>query len=368
MATRIAIHRDRKIHKNGEVQSYSDRWRVVARNKGAEVKIVDAFAPDFFDRLNGCDGFMWRFGYAARQRLFARRLLPAVEHGLGIPVFPSWKTAWHFEDKIGQNYLLQAAKIPTPRTWVFWYLEAAIDFCSRASYPLVLKLAIGFQSANVRLLNDPDEATNWARLMFGPGTTSLAQTFSAGRRSALRRVHDAARALSGRTVVEKYKKAELQQGYFFVQEFLPANEFDTRVTIIGNRAFAFRRFNRPNDFRASGSGKINWDPADIDLETVRLAFQVAQQLGTQSLAVDALRRAEDRLIIEISYTYASWAVRDCPGHWVLHGDPQRGELEWVAGHLSSEDAILEDFLAVIRRSAPKSSKRSHALYAASSRS
>jgi len=29
-------------------------------------------------------------------------------------------------------------------------------------------------------------------------------------------------------VIEKYKKAELQQGYFFVQEFLPGNESDTR--------------------------------------------------------------------------------------------------------------------------------------------
>jgi hypothetical protein len=156
----------------------------------------------------------------------------------------------------------------------------------------------------------------------------------------------------------------LQQGYFCVQEFLPGNEFDTRVTIIGNRAFAFRRFNRANDFRASGSGKINWDPAHIDLETVRLAFHVAQKLGTQSLAVDALRGAEKRLIVEISYTYASWAVRDCPGHWVLDGDPQRGELKWVAGRLSPEDAILEDFLAVIRSTASESSRRSLRLHGA----
>ncbi len=162
--------------------------------------------------------------------------------------------------------------------------------------------------------------------MFGPGTTSVAQaeTSRSSQRSALGRMRDAGRALFGRPVIQKYEKAELQQGYFFVQEFLPGNEFDTRVTIIGNRAFAFRRYNRQNDFRASGSGKLNWDPAAIDLETVRLAFHVAQKLGTQSLAVDALRRGDERLIVEISYTYASWAVRDCPGHWVLDGDSLRG--------------------------------------------
>ena len=55
---------------------------------GVEVTIVDALAPDFFDRLKGCDGFMWRFGYETRQRLSAKRLLPEGEHGLGIPGLP----------------------------------------------------------------------------------------------------------------------------------------------------------------------------------------------------------------------------------------------------------------------------------------
>jgi glutathione synthase/RimK-type ligase-like ATP-grasp enzyme len=357
MATRIAIHRDGVVHKNGEVQSYSDCWLEIASRSGVDVKIVDAFEPDFFDQLQGCDGFMWRFGYRPLPRLFAKRLLPAVEHGLGIPVFPSWKTAWHFEDKVGEHYLLQAAQIPTPRTWVFWHVEAALDFCEKATYPLVLKLAIGFQSSNVLLLKTPEEATFWVRRLFGPGTNSLARTSRSRDRSALQRAGDAVRDLSGHPATAQYKKAELQQGYFFVQEFLSGNEFDTRVTVIGNRAFAFRRFNRTNDFRASGSGKINWDPGAIDLETVRLAFHIARKLGTQSLAVDALRRVDERVIVEISYTYASWAVRDCPGHWVLSGNPQKGTLTWVAGGLAPEDAIFEDFVALIRSGVSEPSTR-----------
>src|SRR6186997_2747751 len=110
MATRIAIQRDGMVHRNGEVQSYSERWLEVAHTSGVDVQMVDAFAADFFDQLQGCDGFMWRFGYRPVPRLLAKRILPAVEQGLGIPVFPSWKTAWHFEDKIGEHYLLQAAQ------------------------------------------------------------------------------------------------------------------------------------------------------------------------------------------------------------------------------------------------------------------
>ncbi len=81
---------------------------------------------------------MWRFDYVPPSLTFAKRLLPAIEQGLQIPVFPSWKSAWHFEDKIGQHYLLAAAGIPMPQTWVFWHLDDALEFCRQADYPVVM--------------------------------------------------------------------------------------------------------------------------------------------------------------------------------------------------------------------------------------
>lgn len=97
-------------------------------------------------------------------------------------------------------------------------------------------------------------------------------------------------------------RTDLQKGYLLIQEFLPDNSFDTCITVIGNRAFSSRRFNRPNDFRASGNGKIDWDRAQINLEieTIRLAFYVAQHLQTQSIAIDCLRRGDKYVITEIS--------------------------------------------------------------------
>jgi hypothetical protein len=120
------------------------------------------------------------------------------------------------------------------------------------------------------------------------------------------------------------------------------------VTVIGNRAFAFRRFNRPGDFRASGSGRIDWDPRQIDEPGIRLAFRVARRLQTQSLAVDLLQHGGRKVLTEISYTYASWAVRDCPGHWVLQGDADAGSLSWTDGGMHPEDAIFDDFVARLR--------------------
>ena len=340
----VAIQPDQLTQKNGEKQSFSSRWAARAAETGVDVRTVNVFASDFFEQLAGCDGFMWRFGYSPMPRMFAKRLLPAIEHGMGIPVFPSFETAWHFEDKIAQSYLLHAACVPTPSTWVFCDRTSALDFCRSATYPLVLKLSSGYQSANVQLLNSFDDASYWIARLFGPGITGLRPPAAAWR-DALRRARGALRHLRGASAYEDLEYSELQHGYFYVQEFLPGNEYDVRVTVIGNRAFTFRRFNRPGDFRASGSGRIDWDPHQIDAESVRLAFRVARRLQTQSLAVDLLQHEGRKLLTEISYTYASWAVRDCPGHWVRQDDGDSERLSWVEGRMHPEDAIFDDFVA-----------------------
>ena len=347
MSVTVAIQPDHVTQKNGEKQSFSSRWAARAADTGVNVRTVDVYADDFVQQLAGCDGFMWRFGYSPAPRLFAKRLMPAIEHGLGIPVFPSFETVWHFEDKIAQSYLLHAAGVPTPATWVFWDRTTALDFCRSAAYPMVLKLSFGYQSASVRLLNGFDDAARWIARLFGPGVT-LVRPPAPPWREALHRVRAALRHLRGESVYEDLEYSELQHGYFYVQEFVPDNGYDIRVTVIGNRAFGFRRFNRPGDFRASGSGRIDWDPQQIDEESVRLAFSVARRLQTQSLAVDLLQHGGRKLLTEISYTYASWAVRDCPGHWVLQGDADAAPLSWVEGRMHPEDAIFDDFVARVR--------------------
>jgi glutathione synthase/RimK-type ligase-like ATP-grasp enzyme len=341
----IAIQPDLIVQPNGVRQSYSDRWMELAAAEGIEARRVDLYEPNPLSQLVGCDGLMWRFKFTAPERPFAKRLVQAVEHGLGIPVFPSMRTAWHFEDKIAQHYLLEAAGIPMARTWVFWKRADAEAFCETANYPLVLKLSTGYRSSNVRLLHTREEARHWVRQLFGPGVYELGKQTPTG---PIGRTWQRSRARLKTMLARGADRNELQQGYVYFQEFLPGNDFDTRVTVIGDRAFAYRRLNRPNDFRASGSGRPVWDPAEIDTQFVRLAFQIAQRLGTQSVAIDGLKRGREHLIGEISYTYVSWMVRECPGHWRLHGGPESGRLEWEAGHMLPDDAIFHDFVHEVR--------------------
>ena len=287
---------------------------------------------------------MWRWAHFSGMGRIARRLLPVIERELKLSVYPDQSTCWHYDDKIAQAYLLEAAGINIPKTWVWFDQDAALEWATTAAYPMVLKLAAGAGSTNVRMIDNVDEACKWIRVLFSRRVTSL-NPMQVAESGLQRRVRAAARILvKGTYPVYADNGIEAQSGYVLFQEFLPGNAFDTRVTIIGNRAFAFRRFNRDNDFRASGSGKIDFDPLQIDEGFVRCAFKTATALATQSCAIDGLYRNGRPSVGEISYTYISQAVFRCPGHWILEGDSATGALKWIDTQMWPEEAQVQDFL------------------------
>jgi glutathione synthase/RimK-type ligase-like ATP-grasp enzyme len=271
------------------------------------------------------------------------RVALSIHHGLGIPVFPNWQTVWHFDDKLSQKYLLDAAGVPSPDTRIFYEMNDALAYCKSVRYPVVVKLTGGICSENVRKVETIEEAEHWVTRMFSTGLT----TFEGWPRPSLlgqsrKRLGLTRQAALGRSTVVIGNRSELQHGYILLQEFVPGNSYDTRITVIGDRAFAFRRFNRDGDFRASGSGKIDWDPQRIEWRKVALAFEVARKLGTQSLAVDIFEARDGSLLMnEISYYYEGWAVAACPGHWRPHG-------AWQEGSVAPEDAIFEDFITLVQ--------------------
>lgn len=349
MSLKIAIQPDANVLSNGEQQSYSKRWLELAQQQGITAVPVDAFAQDAIAQISTCDAFMWRYDPSALPRLYADRLLNALEDGLRMPVFPSLKSRWHFEDKIGQYYFLSAAGIPAPTTQIFWTRQQAEQYCDTAVYPFVIKLTTGDKSSNVRLVQNRREAFYYVDQLFNSGTVSLGYRPASRARLLLRRMRAAGEVIKGRDPYGLNPYVDLQYGYFFAQEFLPGNDFDVRVTITGDRAFVFRRFNRPGDFRASGSGHVDWDHTQIGEGTVRFAYGVARQLGAQTVALDILRRGSELVIVELTLAYASYAVRDCPGHWVLKGESESGQLEWQEGSMLPEDAIFANFVAQVRR-------------------
>jgi glutathione synthase/RimK-type ligase-like ATP-grasp enzyme len=264
---------------------------------------------------------------------------------MGVAVFPNTSTCWHFDDKVGQKYLLEAVGAPLVPTYVFYDLSEALQWIKGAVFPKVFKLRTGAGSSNVRLVRHAQEAHTLAKQAFAGGFQPVAnylqdarKRFRAARqrRDLLGVVRRLPRTLA--TIRQLNQALGRERGYVYFQDFIAGNQFDTRVTIIGNRAFAFTRNVRPGDFRASGSGDIVYDVHRIRPQCVQIAFEVTRKVGSQSMAFDFVLAANQQpMIVEVSYGYIPEAVYQCIGHW----DDQ---LQWHKGHLWPQDAILIDLL------------------------
>lgn len=350
----IGIHPDQQQKAQYTDKSYTPRWVEFLAKRDVEVRILNLLAPDALEQARQCDGIMWLWTHHPSEKQSARIILSTIENYLRIPVFPDEKTSWHYDEKVAQFYLLRALNTPIIKSWVFWDQMKAVEWSRQAKYPIVFKMSSGAGSANVLKVENVDQAQVLIGRMFQTGffphtinehVPSI--NLKKGVRefiSILRRVKYALKYIFQiqypPLISKTWWKPEF--GYVYFQEFVPDNAYDTRVTVIGNRAFAFRRFNRPNDFRASGSGRLDYDISQIDLRCVQTAFEVSKKGQFQSMAYDFLIKDGQPVIGEISYTYWDKAVYDCPGHWLP-------DLTWVDGHQWPEEAQIDDFLEYVRQ-------------------
>lgn len=346
---KIAIH----YHDDAHQDSFARRWIAECRNRDTDVLAIDFRQSDIIKKISDCDGAMWHWFHLPDDKQVAPKVLQAIESGLKIPVFPNLATRWHYDDKLAQHYLFEAIKAPKINSWVFWNYEAARCFIKECQYPIVFKLSVGAGSANVLKFDSRAEAEQVLEQIFGPGffpytVNEFASQNDKVEQPAIQKgIRNRIRRMMQGKVVSEHQVASIpwyylvQKNYAYFQEFLPGNPYDIRITVIGNRAFGFIRHNRPNDFRASGSGSLDYDLNKIPPEAVRIAHQISEENGFQSMAYDFLYDHDRRILLnEISYCYVNKAISNCPGFW----DRQ---LVWHAGQIHPEMAQVEDFLYYI---------------------
>ena len=335
------LHRQRNIiiavapyGESKELYHYKD-WQNIFRANGIQFKIVNAFSDSIFKNLSDCDGFIWHISPGEKEH--ARRIIHIIENYCDIAVFPSSKTLAHYQDKIFQNYLFSVLDIPAPNTEIAFSQRDAITMLQNAKFPFVFKLITGSQSANVSLINNHHEAHRIMLRMFNEGIIHIDRDKSK-LKNFLYKLYK----------FQKNDVQEWQKGYFYSQEFLEGNAFDTRVTMIGQRAFAARRFNRENDFRASGSQKIDCDPANIDFKIIEKSFEIHEKIGAQAVAFDFLYKKKKPVLVELSFRFGPLSVKNCPGHWRRESTGGPGKIAWVDGTVNPGFAILQDFIEEVR--------------------
>ncbi len=98
---------------------------------------------------------------------------------------------------------------------------------------------------------------------------------------------------------------------FLAQEYCAHNSGDIRVMVVGDKVFGFARINRENDFRASGSGMIEYVD-ELPQDCVMTAHRISEACGFICMAYDFVLNNQQRwVVVEISYTFVSDPPRQC---------------------------------------------------------
>ena len=334
---KIAIH-----HTSG---TFSDRWLEYCNNKEIDYKLVDCFASDIIEQMKNCSVLMWHWSHQDYKAvIFSRQLTSSLEM-MGKHVFPNSQTCWHFDDKVGQKYLLEAIGAPLVPSYIFYDRNKALDWAKAASYPKVFKLRGGAGSANVKLVRDAAGAKQLINRAFSKGFKSASRLYYFQERLWHFKRDNSLKALLnifkgiGRLFIPTAGELNLpvQKNYVYFQNFIPDNNHDIRVVVIGKRLFAIKRIARNGDFRASGSGHIIYDPDQIPKACLKLAFLLSKKMQFQCMAYDFVFDKGAPLLVEVSYGFKSAGYVPCPGFW-------NDKLEWTEGNFTPEIFMLEDLL------------------------
>ena len=311
----VGIHKDQYGKFCPFLKKYEE---ILGYNNIGHIRL-DASDDDFWEKVKKLDLFIFRWTQTDWLKQLAHTILPIIENEMNIKCFPNQATCWHYDDKIREYYLLKQHGFPIIDSYIFWDNKKALKWTETAEYPVIFKLTGGAGARNVILIKNKNQAIRYIKKMFGKGINPNNFKFSGSTYNKdvglYKKIHK-----MGGNVLRKYRGEDISpywqihKNYILFQKFLPNNNYDTRVVIIGIRAFAFKRFNRKNDFRASGSQ--NKDFNNIDLSFIKMAFNISNKMKFQSMAYDFIYdELKKPNLIEISYTFPDKTIPKCSGYW-----------------------------------------------------
>ena len=277
-----------------------DDWRGEfersCRQLGLEPKLIEVDRDGWMEALRGCGLFIWRPTMGDPSEMAEiRTKIPFIE-AMGIPCFPNSKMLWLYDDKIRETFFLRAHGYPTPATFVSFSEAESRAHLAAAAYPLVAKTHMGASASGVVLLKTEAEALRLIKGVFRKETLF---------EKAMEKYHYIPKLKKGDFLLErKHRYLDTCPRYFYAQAFIKTDE-DWRITTLGRDLVSvFVRRNRPDDFRASGSGRWEMvDLADLPAEACDLALEISNRHGFTSMAYDFMKAPEGWVIGEISMTF-----------------------------------------------------------------
>ncbi len=320
---------------------FHSRWRSYCEKQNIPYKLVNCYSNNIINDLKDCNALMWHFNQGNhKDNIIAKQILFAFEH-TGFVVFPNFKTAWHFDDKVAQKYLLESIGAPMVPTYVFFDLNEALSWVNSTTFPKVFKLRGGAGSQNVKLVSSHKKGISIVKKAFSSGFPkydnwgSLKERFRKFKNGKVS-FWEIIKGIIRLVWLPDYARLGANEvGYVYFQDFIPNNDSDIRIIVIGDKAFGLKRYVRKGDFRASGSGNFAFEKELFDERCIKNSFNINQKLGLQVGVYDYVFDTNNNpLIVEISYGYSHEAYDNCPGFWDQN-------IKWHDGKTIKEDWIVE---------------------------
>jgi [lysine-biosynthesis-protein LysW]--L-2-aminoadipate ligase len=179
----------------------------------------------------------------------------------GIPTLNSASAVTICDDKARASMVLEAAGIPSPRTFVAYSVESALGACESLGYPAVLKPVTGSWGRLISKVNGPDQA----------------------------------RAI----ISQKSEHGSFHHEIYYIQEFVEKPGRDIRAYVVGGEIVAASYRTSEHWITNAARGAVSV-PCPVTPEIEDLAIRACEVVGARLAGVDLIETADGLKVIEIN--------------------------------------------------------------------
>ncbi|MEM2144187.1 MAG: lysine biosynthesis protein LysX [Candidatus Jordarchaeaceae archaeon] len=236
-----------------------------AKRKNVKLTLIDGKnifleATGDFDRIPEADVYLQRM-VSAFKGLYITKILESK----GKKVINSYSVSSICADKLLTTLALRKAGIPSPRTFVAFDIEAALDVLEQLGYPAIIKPVFGSWGRLIAILKDPQSA---------------------------------------KAILESRESMGALYQIYYIQEFVnKINNRDIRSFVIGDRVVAaIYRIAGKDEWRTNTAlgGKAELCPVTPEIE--ELSLKTAKTLGDGVYGIDILETSDNMLVNEVNHT------------------------------------------------------------------
>jgi len=285
-----------------------------------DYEVIDIFSPDWLSefRRKRCDGYMLRppVATALWRNTYLKRLW-LIRDELEGRCVPTLDSILYYESKILMADRFKLAKLPHPKTDVFFRFRDAWKHVSTTSLPKIVKTDGGSAGLGVRLITSRTALRLYLIRSFM--TNYVARGFHSicDLRKFLGTFFASWRVFF-RTDMQYFIKPEISQGCFIIQDAVEiATEW--RIVVIGKSFFGHQKLSGKNRLH-SGSGCVGWVAPPFELlDQVKVWCEA---LNLNAMTFDIFEDAQgDYYVNEMQAVMGAYApsqmyINDIPGRYV----------------------------------------------------